>query len=84
MESYLSSQKEVVFRNVDVFIYVFDAQSQDDEWKMNLKNYQACLNTVLEHSPAPKVICLLHKIDLIPKDERDKVICFKLTSVLYK
>lgn len=82
MQSYLSSQRVAIFQNADAFIYVFDAQSQDEEWKKDLKNYQSCLNAVFEHSSAPKVVCLLHKMDLIPKDERDKVIFVKLTSVL--
>jgi len=73
MENYFVSQRENIFRNVEVLIYVFDVESQDGELKKDLKYYQTCLSAIYENSPSAKVFCLIHKMDLIQEDQRDKV-----------
>ena len=35
--------------------------------------YQTCLEYILTYSPNAKVFCLIHKVDLIQEEERDKV-----------
>lgn len=72
MDNYFTSQRENVFRNVEVLIYVFDVESREVEKDMHY--YQSCLEAILQYSPDAKVFCLIHKMDLIPEDQR-KVVC---------
>lgn len=71
MENYFTSQRDNVFRNVEVLIYVFDVESRDIEKDMHY--YQSCLEAILQNSPDAKVFCLVHKMDLIPEDQRKVV-----------
>lgn len=73
MENYFVSQRENIFRNVEVLIYVFDVESRDEELKKDLRYYQTCLSAIYENSPSAKVFCLIHKMDLLQEDQRDKV-----------
>lgn len=73
MENYFVSQRENIFRNVEVLIYVFDVESRDDELKKDLRYYQTCLSAIYENSPTAKVFCLIHKMDLLQEDQRDKI-----------
>jgi Ras-related GTP-binding protein A/B len=73
MENYFVSQRENIFRNVEVLIYVFDIESRDEELKKDLRYYQTCLSAIYENSPSAKVFCLIHKMDLLQEDQRDKV-----------
>lgn len=73
MENYFVSQRENIFRNVEVLIYVFDVESRDDELKKDLRYYETCLSAIYENSPSAKVFCLIHKMDLLQEDQRDKI-----------
>lgn len=86
MENYFTSQRDNVFRNVEVLIYVFDVESRDIEKDMHY--YQSCLEAILQNSPDAKVFCLVHKMDLIPEDQRKVVgvtmgVAFKSSVLLY-
>lgn len=76
MENYFASQRDNIFRNVEVLIYVFDVESRELEKDMHY--YQSCLEAILQNSPEAKVFCLVHKMDLVQDDQRDRVIKFKL------
>eukprot|EP00818_Percolomonas_sp_WS_P001724 CAMPEP_0117447756 /NCGR_PEP_ID=MMETSP0759-20121206/7043_1 /TAXON_ID=63605 /ORGANISM="Percolomonas cosmopolitus, Strain WS" /LENGTH=302 /DNA_ID=CAMNT_0005240109 /DNA_START=105 /DNA_END=1013 /DNA_ORIENTATION=+ len=71
METYLESQRDYIFRNVEVLIYVFDVESK--EIKKDLAYYDECLEAIMHNSKNAKVFCLIHKMDLIPEDNREKV-----------
>lgn len=71
METYLESQRDHIFRNVEVLIYVFDIESR--ELKKDLTYYHDCLEAIMQNSKAAKVFCLIHKMDLIPEDQRERV-----------
>lgn len=73
MENYFISQRENIFRNVEVLIYVFDVESRDEELRRDLRYYQTCLSAIYENSPTAKVFCLIHKMDLLQEDQRDKI-----------
>lgn len=73
MENYFVSQRENIFRNVEVLIYVFDVESRDEELKKDFRYYQTCLSAIYENSPTAKVFCLIHKMDLLQEDQRDKI-----------
>jgi Ras-related GTP-binding protein A/B len=69
MENYLSTQKEHIFRNVQVLIYVFDVESRDME--KDIKYYESIIEAIREHSKDANVFCLIHKMDLIPESQRE-------------
>lgn len=71
MESYFVSQRDNIFRNVKVLIYVFDVESRDLE--QDLRQYQSCLEAIMEKSPGAKMFCLVHKLDLVQEDQREVV-----------
>ncbi|QQP54832.1 Ras-related GTP-binding protein A [Caligus rogercresseyi] len=69
MENYFTSQRENIFRNVEVLIYVFDIESRDIGLEMAY--YQSCLEAILLHSSDAKIFCLIHKMDLLAEDQRE-------------
>eukprot|EP00095_Tigriopus_kingsejongensis_P000285 snap_masked-scaffold816_size93094-processed-gene-0.8 protein:Tk00285 transcript:snap_masked-scaffold816_size93094-processed-gene-0.8-mRNA-1 annotation:"ras-related gtp-binding protein a" len=71
MENYFASQRENIFRNVEVMIYVFDVESRELEKDMHY--YQSCLDAILQNSPNAKIFCLIHKMDLVQEDQRDMI-----------
>ena len=75
MENYFTSQRDQIFKNVEVLIYVFDVESRQHD--KDIHYYQSCLEGVLQHSPKAAVFCLVHKMDLIPEDHRDMVSSFQ-------
>ena len=74
MENYFASQRDNIFRNVEVLIYVFDVESR--ELEKDIHYYQSCLEAILQNSPDAKVFCLIHKMDLVQDDQRDIVSVF--------
>ncbi|CAK5076512.1 unnamed protein product [Meloidogyne enterolobii] len=81
MENYMTAQRDQIFKNVQVLIYVFDVESREVD--KDYGNYQSCLEALLQNSPAAKVFCLVHKMDLIQEEMREKVfilMIFKLIS----
>lgn len=71
MENYFASQRDNIFRNVEVLIYVFDVESRELDKDMHY--YQSCLEAILQNSPDARVFCLVHKMDLVQEDQRDMV-----------
>ncbi|GFW70627.1 ras-related GTP-binding protein B [Trichonephila clavipes] len=71
MESFFASQRDNIFRNVEVLIYVFDVESRELEKDMHY--YQSCLEAILQSSPEAKIFCLIHKMDLVQEDQRDLI-----------
>lgn len=54
-----------------MLIYVFDVESREVD--KDYRNYQSCLEALMQNSPTAKVFCLVHKMDLIQEEMRDKV-----------
>lgn len=52
MEQYFASQKDNIFRNVEVLIYVFDVESRELDNDMHY--YQSCLEAIYKVSDALK------------------------------
>jgi len=85
MENYFASQRDNIFSNVEVLIYVFDVESRELEKDMHY--YQSCLEAILQNSPEAKVFCLVHKMDLVQDDQRELVhkhVFMCVFSVSYK
>ncbi|XP_005401596.1 PREDICTED: ras-related GTP-binding protein B isoform X1 [Chinchilla lanigera] len=71
MENYFTNQRDNIFQNVEVLIYVFDVESRELEKDMHY--YQSCLEAILQNSPDAKIFCLVHKMDLVQEDQRDLI-----------
>jgi Ras-related GTP-binding protein A/B len=74
MENYFESQRDQIFRSVEVLIYVFDIESQ--ERAKDLESFKSCLEAIGQHSKDAKIFTLMHKMDLIHKDE-DRIRVFE-------
>lgn len=72
LESYFDSQRDQIFRHVEVLIYVFDIESQ--ETKKDLETFKTCLDGIRSNSRGAHIFCLIHKMDLIHREEdRQKI-----------
>jgi Ras-related GTP-binding protein A/B len=67
MQHYFESQRDTLFRNVQVLIYVFDIKSDDQR---DMKYYKNCVEAIKEHSPTARIFVLIHKLDLIQQEKR--------------
>jgi len=72
MENYFSSQRDHIFRNVEVLIYIFDIESREVQQK-DLSYYRSCIEAIQQNSKDAKVFCLIHKMDLVQEDQREQV-----------
>lgn len=72
IENYLTTQRDHIFRMVEVLIYVFDIGSK--EVPKDIDTFMRCLENLREFSPNAKVFVLLHKMDLVRADRRDQVV----------
>lgn len=67
MENYFESQRDQIFRGVEVLIYVFDIESPDR--KKDVDNFNSCLDAIKQSSRNAHIFALIHKMDLIHKDD---------------
>lgn len=71
MENYLSQQRQHVFSNVGVLIYVFDIESRD--FDRDLLTYRSIINALSQYSSAASVYILIHKMDLVIANQRESI-----------
>ena len=71
MDSYLNAQRENVFSDAEVLIYVFDIESRAVE--QDLETYSQVIKALTEYSPGAHVFCLVHKMDLVQHELREKI-----------
>ncbi|KAJ5874707.1 uncharacterized protein N7529_003137, partial [Penicillium soppii] len=71
METYLASQRGNIFSDVAVLIYVFDIESREVD--RDLDTYHAIIEALREFSPNAYVFCLVHKMDLIQAEHRQRI-----------
>jgi Ras-related GTP-binding protein A/B len=67
MESYFESQREYIFTNVQLLIYVFDIESPERD--KDIGYFKSALDALKVNSPNAKVFCLIHKMDVILTEE---------------
>eukprot|EP00126_Sphaerothecum_destruens_P009336 Sdes_comp20485_c0_seq2m14868 len=79
MENYFASQREHIFGNVEVLIYVFDVESREIERDMHY--YQSCLEAIMKKSKSAKIFLLIHKMDLVQEDQRDQIFLERETEL---
>lgn len=56
-----------------MLIYVFDVTCKDDERDKDMEYYKNCLKALGELSKEANIFCLVHKMDLIPENQRKEV-----------
>jgi len=81
MENFLGAQRENVFNEVAVMIYVFDAEHKDEDAK-DMNYFRMCCESIAAKSPQARVFCLIHKMDLVPERQRAAVFKEKQAAVL--
>lgn len=67
LDNYLSAQRDTVFSNVAVLIYVFDITSP--EWETDVRYFEDNLEALRENSPDAGVWALVNKMDLVDKED---------------
>ena len=67
-KNFLTTQRDQIFRNVQVLVYVFDISGNLEE---DLDFYIKCLQALQEYSKHAKIVCLVHKMDLLSIEQRD-------------
>ena len=69
LQSYFESQRDMVFRNVAVLIYVFDVESLQKQKNgmipEDFYEFNTALGAIRQQSPNAKIFCLIHKMDTI-------------------
>ena len=76
MENYFDSQREHIFRNTLVLIYVLSAAAVANEGGANdssqkeLSYYRNTVDSLRQLSPDAKIYVLIHKSDLVPPHDR--------------
>jgi Ras-related GTP-binding protein A/B len=65
VDNYLTAQKDTIFANVAVLIYVFDITSS--EWDSDLRYFDEVLSALRENSVDAGVWILINKMDLMDK-----------------
>jgi len=68
VENYL--ENDTIFRNVEVLIYVFDIDSNDMYNDLTL--FVGILEALERYSPDANVFVLIHKMDLVAEDDRER------------
>jgi Ras-related GTP-binding protein A/B len=71
MENYLSQQRQHVFSNVGVLIYVFDIESRD--FDRDLLTYRSIIGALSQYSSTASVYILIHKMDLVVPTLRENI-----------
>ena len=71
MDSYLNTQRENVFSDTQVLIYVFDIESREVD--RDLDTYSAVISALKQYSSNAMVFCLVHKMDLVQSEHRERL-----------
>lgn len=71
MDSYLNAQRENVFSDAEVLIYVFDIESRAVD--QDLETYSQVVKALKEYSPHAHIFCLIHKMDLVQNEHRERI-----------
>lgn len=72
MDNYITSQRDQIFRNVELLIYVFDVESRESE--KDLFYFQNMIQGIHENSKDATIYCLIHKMDLVEENQRERVL----------
>jgi Ras-related GTP-binding protein A/B len=82
MEYYLANQRNYVFSNVDVLIYIFDIESRD--LASDGDTLSTAIQALSENSPCAAVFCFIHKLDLVQPEHRERLFLERKASIQEK
>jgi len=71
VDNYLNNQREHIFSNVSVLIFVFDVESRDVQ--KDIQYFSAAMKAMQQYSSSARVFCLIHKMDLVPEEAGERV-----------
>lgn len=71
VDNYLNNQREHIFKNVSVLIFVFDVESRDVQ--KDMQYFTAAIGALQQHSADARIFCLIHKMDLIPEESGERL-----------
>jgi len=71
-EAYFERDRETIFRSVELLIYVFDVESEEEE--KDFEHFAGVLTAVEENSPDARIFVLVHKMDLVLEEMRESVL----------
>jgi len=71
-ESYFERDRETIFRSVELLIYVFDIASDCPE--KDFDHFIGVLEAIEENSPDARIFVLVHKMDLVAKEEQEMIL----------
>lgn len=71
-ESYFERDRETIFKSVELLIYVFDIASECPE--KDFDHFAGVLEAIEENSPDARIFVLVHKMDLVAKEEQDMIL----------
>jgi len=78
--NYLENMRDHIFRAVELLIYVFDIES--DEEGSDFAQFAEVLEALEQHSPDARVFVLVHKMDLVKEGMRDDLFDERQASIL--
>jgi len=80
MENYFESQREHIFRNVEVLIYVMEVRGntlqglqsspRPRDYDKDFQYFKTTCESIRHHSPSARTFCLVHKLDLVKECDR--------------
>ncbi|KAK4539713.1 hypothetical protein LTR36_010424 [Oleoguttula mirabilis] len=79
VESYLSNQRSHVFSSVAVLIFVFDISSKVAA--SDMVSFADTIRALHEFSPNSKIFVLIHKMDLVPGEQKARALQQKAHDV---
>lgn len=85
MENYFESQRETIFQNAEVLIYVLSAvndklrpvdtlKAGGAEMSKDMQYFHHAMESLKQFSPRARVFCLIHKLDLVHESLREEVL----------
>ncbi|KAJ1658621.1 GTP-binding protein gtr1 [Dispira simplex] len=80
MHNFFSTQREYIFKSVEMLIFVFDMEIRD--FGSELSYFESCLDAIQVQSKDAKVVCLLHKMDLVASELRQSVVEEKTAELM--
>lgn len=72
MDNYFMVQRDTIFKNVEVVIYVFDIEQLEEKLKKSLDYWRLAVKSVDEYNQNGAIFVLIHKVDRIPEDRRQE------------
>ncbi|KAK5164633.1 GTP-binding protein gtr1 [Saxophila tyrrhenica] len=79
VESYLTNQRSHVFTHVAVLIFVFDVSSKDTA--SDMLSFASTIRALHEYSPSSRIFVLIHKMDLVPPEEKTAIFQKKSSDI---